>query len=436
MQNAVCTVNRYIAPLLPKATEIILLVVLIPRILHFIFLGGALPQPPRDQPLYLDMAGSIEEGRGMSFSSDKAYVKNLLLTLNTHYASWPNSSDYVFGLTPVNTPTAVMEPGYPLLLALFFKLFGAVSGSVFTLNLLFSIVGALAIKTLVTAAYGGEAGFMAAVLWALYPPYIYYSSYAMSEMAHFSLLIVSISFVFSTARGKSNGFLAGLTTGLFFLLRATAIFIIPLQFLYLIWQKKWKSLLFLVLGFVLAVSPWVVRNWLSLGEPVLMPTKGALNLLSRNDPNVLASEGIFVPSDIPINRSDLLLYPSVDSIPDELARSEYLENAGKAYVISNPRLMLWLIGYRAKSFLSPGGDTLGARGKLAGLIFYPMFLFGVLGLWRQRYKPETLFLSALFLLYFAVHSLAHGGVRYRLPVDFIFLIGIALFSCCNRGKNA
>ncbi len=436
MQNNVCSVNKYLAPLLPRASLVILLVVLIPRIIYLFFLGGTLPQPPRDQPLYIDMAGSIEEGRGMSFSSDMAYMKNLASALNTHYVSWLNSSDYVFGLAPVDTPTAVMEPGYPVLLALFFKLFGSVSGSAFALNLLLAIAGALALKGLVTAAYGSEAGLMAAVLWALYPPYVYYSAYAMSEMAHFTFIILSASYLLSAGRGKTNGFVAGLMTGLFFLIRATAFFIIPLQFLYLIWRKKWKSLLFLVFGFTVAVSPWVIRNWVSLGQPLLMPTKGALNLLSRNDPSVLASEGIFVPSDIPINRSDLLIYPSVDSIPGELARSEFLGNAGKTYVLSNPKLMFWLAGYRAKSFLSAGGGTLGTRGKLSGLMFYPMLLVGLLGLWRQRHKPETLFLFALFVLYFGVHSLAHGGVRYRLPVDFVFLIGIALFSCCNRGKNA
>ncbi len=76
----------------------------------------------------------------------------------------------MFGLAPVNTPTAVMEPGYPVLLAVFFRVFGAVTGSVFALNMIFSVAGAFALRRLAAEAWGPLSGFMAAVLWALYPP--------------------------------------------------------------------------------------------------------------------------------------------------------------------------------------------------------------------------------------------------------------------------
>lgn len=434
VNTTTCSVNRYLAPLLPRAALVIFAVVLLPRFLLFFYLGGELPQPVRDQALYIHTAGQIATGHGFSFSSDLGLMKNLRNTDDSPQQHWTGSSDYMFGLAPVDTPTAVMEPGYPVLLALFFSLFGAVSGSVFSLNLLFALGGAFAVRKLVMDVWGAESGLMAAILWSLYPPFVYYSAYAMTETAHFALLIISSMFVLSAGRGESKGFLAGIVTGAFFLIRATALFLVPLQLVYLAWRRRWKSLLFLSAGFVVAVSPWVVRNWISLGEPVLMPTKGSLNMWMRNNPEVLALEGIFVPADIPVNNLSMLEYPSTDSIPGELERSRALGESARNYMLSNPRLMIWLSWNRAIDFLAPGGSTLGSRGMLAGLLIYPLMLFGGIGLWRNRSHPEILFLIALFVLYLLMHAMAHGGVRYRLPVDSVFLVGIALVTCCEKRK--
>ena len=431
----VCTVNKHLAPLLPHAVTVVFLAVILPRMLLFFYLGGELPQPSRDQGLYIHTAGRILQGKGLSFSSDLGLVKNLRNPDDSPQRFWTENPRYVFGLAPVETPTAVMEPGYSVLLALFFSVFGAVSGSVFTLNMLFAIGGAFAVRKLVIEVWGAESGLMAAVLWSLYPPFVYYSAYAMTETAHISMLMISSMFVLSAGRGRSKGFLAGVATGAFFLIRATALFLLPLQLLYLAWRKNWKALLFIAGGFVVAVSPWVVRNWVSLGEPVLMPTKGSLNLWMRNNPEALALEGINVPENIPVNNISLLEFPSTDSIPGELARSRALGSSASEYIRSNPRLMLWLVWNRAVSFLAPGGSTLGSGGMVAGLIIYPLMLFGAIGLWRGRYHPETVFLFSLFVLYLLMHALAHGGVRYRLPVDAVFLVGVALETCCGRGKR-
>jgi hypothetical protein len=72
---------------------------------------------------------------------------------------------------------------------------------------------------------------------------------------------------------------------------------------------------------------------------------------------------------------------------------------------------------------------------VAGLVIYPLILFGLLGLWRTRHHPETAFLFSLFVLYLLMHAFAHGGVRYRLPVDAVFLVGIALGTCCGKGNR-
>jgi 4-amino-4-deoxy-L-arabinose transferase-like glycosyltransferase len=430
-----CILNRLITRLTPWAVPLIIAAVVLPRMLWFFYLGGQLALPVRDQTLYLHTAGRLLSGDGFSFSRDMGLLKNIGNTADNAQSIWSSDAEYVFGLAPVETPTAVMEPGYSVLLAVFFSVFGTVCGSVYALNMLFALCGALAIRKLVMDVWGAESGLLAAVLWALYPPYVYYSAVAMTEMAHFSLLIVSSMLVLSAGRGDGKGFLAGAATGALFLIRSTAIFLTPLQIAYLAWRRKWKALLFLSAGFIAAVSPWVIRNYIEMGEPVLMPTKGSLNLWMRNNPEVLAIEGIIVPSNIPVYNIELLQYPSTDSIPGELARSRALGSSAMEYMIRNPRLMAWLTLDRALEFLSPGGDTLGGRAAIPGLLIYPLMLFGCIGLWKNRSHPEAVFLFALFVLYLLFHAAAHGGVRYRFPVDSVFIIGIVLGACCMRRSS-
>jgi hypothetical protein len=98
----------------------------------------------------------------------------------------------------------------------------------------------------------------------------------------------------------------------------------------------------------------------------------------------------------------------------------------------NPRMILWLAWDRAGEFLSPGGSTLGEGARTAGFLFYGIALFGAIGLWRNRRHPETVFLFAVFILYLLLHAAAHGGVRYRLPVDSVFLLGMAMCGCMGK----
>ena len=301
--------------------------------------------------------------------------------------------------------------------------------------MIFALLGAFAVRKLAGEAWGPFSGMTASLLWALYPPYVYYSAYAMTETAHFSLLMISLMYLFSTGRGKGTGFLAGVSTGVFFLIRATAVFLLPLEMAYLVWKKRWRQLAFIFAGFAVAVSPWVIRNAIELGSPVLMPTKGSLNLWMRNHPEILVLEGIHVPEGIPINSQELLVYPSTDSIPGEIERSSALGSSARNFILRNPRLMIWLAWNRAGDFLSPGGDTLGGRARSAGLLFYGVMLFGAVGLWRNRRSPETVFLFSVFIFYLLLHAAAHGGVRYRLPVDSVFLLGMAMCSDCGKGSK-
>jgi len=150
--------------LLKYRYSIIVLMVLVPRIAWFILLGGELPEPPRDQDLYISMAGRITEGEGISYSREMGLLRNTMAREVETLSNWTQDPEYIFGIIPVETPTASMEPGYPVLLAAMFILTGPCTGGVFLLNSIFALLGALAVWKLVKENWGDKQAILAALL--------------------------------------------------------------------------------------------------------------------------------------------------------------------------------------------------------------------------------------------------------------------------------
>jgi len=417
--------------LLKHRYTVILLSVLLPRMIWFLLLGGSLPEPPRDQGFYLSMTGRVASGEGISYSREMGWLRSTMTERPEFQSSWSHDPAYMFGIIPVETPTASIEPGYPILLAIVFMLTGPTSGGVFLLNCIFVICGAFTVWKLVKDNWGEKQAMLATLIWALYPYYIYYSAYAMTDMIHISLLPVLLLLTLRAASKSRSGFSAGLATGILFLVRSTALFLLPLQMVWLFIRKKWKAALLILAGFMICCVPWVVRNQSVLGSPVLMPTKGSLNLWMRNNPSILAIEGINIPDFIEegINRRDLLEYPSMEGLDSELARSDLLMSRAKEFIFANPLLFTYLTVMRGIKFLSPiGGTTDHPAAKFAGiLIYFPMLLISIREIFKRRKDGRIVLLVCVFLIYFGMHALAHGGVRYRLPVDMILMVITSLF---------
>lgn len=417
--------------LLAHRYMVLVLAVLLPRMAWFFLLDGSLPAPTRDQGLYVSAAGRILEGEGLSYSREIGFLRNRMAREEEFRTTWAREPGYMFGMIPVETPTASIEPGYPVLLAAVILVTGPVAGGVFLLNCVFGLLGAWAVWKLVEENWGQREGILAALLWSLYPYYIYYSAYAMTETVHFALLPLILLFTVRAGSEDRFGLASGLSTAFLFLVRSTAIFLLPVQMLWLFLRRRWRSALLAAGGFLLLCVPWVVRNQIELGSPVLMPTKGALNLWMRNNPDILAIEGIGIPDFVEegISRRDLLDYPSMEGADTELERSSILMERARCFILANPMLVACLTVMRAGKFLSPVGGTLDHPAATAAgfLLYLPMLAAAAVELFRRRGDGRVLLLGSFFLLYLALHSLAHGGVRYRLPVDMVLMVLTSLY---------
>ncbi len=417
--------------LLKHKSIVVVLAVLLPRIAWFIYLGGYFPEPERDQGIYLRLAGRIASGEGMSFSEDLGWLKNFRTGETSLETAWSGDPGYVFGMVPVETPTASLEPGYPVILAMMFIAAGPATGAVFLLNCIFVLLGAWALWRMVEENWGKKQALFAALIWSVYPYYVYYSAYAMTDSIHISMLPLIMWLTMRSVKTMKSGFPAGVASGFLFLIRSTAVLLIPLQMIYLLLKKKWKTSLFLLAGFIVCCVPWVVRNQIELGSPVLLPTKGSLNLWMRNNPEIIAMEGIVLPDWVEngINRRDLLSYPSMEGLSSELERSSILSERANQFIFANPVLFLYLSVIRFSLFISPAGGTLdNPIFILVGFLLYlPLLVLGAIEIIHRLRDSRIIFLGSFFLVYLLMHSLAHGGVRYRLPVETVLIIASVLF---------
>ena len=431
-----------------RTNLVVMAAVILPRLLWCFYLGGRLPDPGRDQPLYLHLASRIADGEGLSFGSDLALLKSMMGEESSLSDAWQGDPEYVFGLARADAPTASIEPGYPVILALGYLLLGRTTGTVFALNMAASILGALSLVHLIRRRWGERSALAAGLRWAIYPFFVYYSAYAMSEAIHISMLPVCLVLV-DRATGRGGGALfwagaAGIACGLLFLVRSSTFVMVPILLAYLGFRSRKGARLartgMLLLGALVAVSPWIIRNWSEMGQPLLFPTKGALNLWMRNHPDVLEIEGYVIPENLRgwIDRTDLLEYPQFSEQDDEVTRSSILQRRAVSFVLTNPELTARLCARRFVAFLTPIGAAGGRLATLVGIVLYlPLLGLAVWQTVRGVRDPLVLALAAIFLAYLALHTLAHGGVRYRVPVEgcLIALASRSLLSGAGDGKN-
>jgi len=178
-------------------------------------------------------------------------------------------------------PNALVTPGYPVFLSMFL-------GGTYTEKQFASIKLAQVILSSITivlayfvfAGIGSFYGLVAAWLTAMSPQLVNMNLYLVTEPL-FCFLLLGFLFLLSRIRENSGILLflvTGLLLGLAVLTRPWAQgFVLILAFYMLVSQLKIKITkpLFLMLGFLLPVAPWLIRNYLQFGylsDPTLTVT--------------------------------------------------------------------------------------------------------------------------------------------------------------------
>jgi tetratricopeptide (TPR) repeat protein len=138
-----------------------------------------------------------------------------------------------------------------------------------------------------------RAGLLSALIAALYQPFIFYSIVPLkTSLAVF--LFATCSYLFLISLRKPSlfyCFLLGVSSGFLINTRPNYLTVAPFFFLAIIWTTRcsikevFKFPLFFIVGTVLAISPFIIRNYLSTGNVTFLVSEFGYNLYLGNNPN-------------------------------------------------------------------------------------------------------------------------------------------------------
>jgi 4-amino-4-deoxy-L-arabinose transferase-like glycosyltransferase len=434
------------------ALWIFLLALLARLVFALVLPGDRLLPAGGDQGLYDRLAASVAQGRGLSFRQSDADLKRAgNAERSDSLADWVRRPDHHFGITPAEQPSSVIPPLYPVSLGLVYRVAG--NSNYLVVRLLQSLLGALAALAIYgTARCCFRSDVLAAVLAgavaALYPYLVYYTGLLAGENLYVPLLSATawaltclvagpgVALPGGGEQGRCRlsptalALLVGLFSGLTFLTRSSIILYLPLAALLMLYalgrRRGVMAVLLCGLAFAVTVSPWVVRNYRVHDEFVLMPTKGGLNLWMRNHPDVVRQEfleaGLGFPDGLAarLEKTELLEYPDLEGL-SEVERNQLITRRAVSFISANPRYFASLCVRRFVWLMSVTGSR--SRGMLylvVGLLSYglvlPLAASGAYLAWRRRIRGALVPVS-LVLYTIGLHTLFHGGIRYRLPVD-------------------
>ena len=223
--------------------------------------------------------------------------------------------------------------------------------------------------------------------------------------------------------------LSGGLLGLLILTRPSAQALVVVIAIWLFVHAGWRPVLKVVLVAAVLVSPWLIRNWVQLGEPIMVTSNG-YNWAAIYSPTAQRAGGFIDPSLNKAYDKDRLIQLN------ELDWSNFLQSQGIHALEQHPAYALHILKGNINTFFEITPSRNVAPERLDGrditvvqdtlFVFYLELAVGLVGLalaWRTQ-------LAQLFFLqgaYFAVISYAFIAVpRLRAPFDLALGIGVGL----------
>ncbi len=341
-----------------------------------------------DAPTYFELADNLLDGTGYRYSA-------------------------------AEPPTARRTPGYPVFLALVFKLAGRDFNAVRIGQCVLDAASTYLVFAICLLIFGNcAAGLVAALAYALYPPAVLGATYILSETLYALLMLL---FVFTCLQGmRSRRYALFAVSGIFFgLATLTRPGALPLPLVLLViavvWKRDlYKGFLILAFAFSLAMMPWGLRNKRDLGKFITTSTLVGGNLYKGNH---LPTQGAYLLSVDSLFTDDIRL--KIDGAGeverDSILRAEAMKtitsHKAETIVLAVKKIpRLWFnLGYGRK----PSNKSLAIAGLHAAFL-----LLGAYGLARTpaaaRYlnmvPVTTIVLSTI--LYLSVAAV----VRFVFPL--------------------
>lgn len=228
------------------------------------------------------------------------FYYRMYFAFNIHYTNLHNGSEFghdeynynrmainlvekgVYGyMTEGREPNAYVTPGYPLFLAGIYLICG--KPSVLGVKIVQAVLSAISI--LLVFLIGKKlanrwVGIISAFFVALYPPLILYSRHLLTETLYiFFFLLYFLVALYAMQKEKWGWhFLAGFTAAAAILVRPLIFILLPLPYIFKYFFKKdikavSKQFGVYILGFIVLMTPWWIRNIITMDRFILLCTQ-------------------------------------------------------------------------------------------------------------------------------------------------------------------
>jgi 4-amino-4-deoxy-L-arabinose transferase-like glycosyltransferase len=353
-----------------------------------------------------------------------AVIMRLLYALNvTHSPLVTDAKEYdTFGLQLskgkgyVNSsaePTAYRPPVYPFFLAAIYSIAGH---NLTWVRFVQALLGAgICVLTylIATIIFDNTIATLSGVFCSFYPPLIFSTSQILTETLFTFLLLLGIFLII-----ERQTYAALITTGIIFglalLTRPFFIFFLPFLFYWIFINNKFetlKTIPIFIIGVLLILFPWTLRNYYRLDSFVPLANVGGLTLYNSY---VVPQKGFGYNS---LEGIEDEYY----EIKDETERSKYLLGKSIEYIKNNPAKVSKLTFAKLLLFIYPFDGywypiSFGSKYNIFwGFIFW-FCLTGIIINFKDININQKL-IYFLFISFLIGIMVFYGSPRFRLPIE-------------------
>ncbi|MCP4250203.1 MAG: hypothetical protein GY778_24430 [bacterium] len=369
-------------------------------------------------------------------------------------------------------PGALQPPGYVAFMAGVLAVTGRSFLAVKVVQVVLGTVAVGLVYAIGARWFDRRRGLVAAAICALYPNLIAFTHYFWTETLFIFLLLTAICLLARRAAAPTVGsaLIGGAVLGLAALTRAGIVYFLPVLIAWMIFAYRpvcrdhVVSALAMLVGFAIAVAPWSIRNYRVHDGFVLVDTNGPMNLWRGNAPGAFADRPVGPCYDPPFGSIPLspvgthfgraLVHQAKDILQDDAPTDLEIIAVAKRLawdnIRSDPADFLRRAWYKTIDMWNPTSFLvrhfkIGAYGPVQPLVasavcglamisYVIVLLVGAVGGFAARRDPHVWLVLSLVLFYAAIHAVAFGLTRFRLPLMPLIILLAAHAVCLGAQK--
>ena len=327
-------------------------------------------------------------------------------------------------------PTALLTPGYPLLIAGVARVVGlgpAASWVLIVLNSLLSVLTLWLIMRVARRHFGTRTANIAGFLFAISPPALFAPIYIWDTCLSALILTIAIGVTPSAGWSSFRFVLMGVGAAVAILINPALSLVLSAIFSWSLYKAKvfpWAA----IIAFLVAFSPWPIRNALVMHSFIPLRTSFGYELWMGNHPGADGNLPMGLgPRD---NSSERRLFLE----NGEVKYVQLKKSLACSFISRNPEEFVKLTGRRFIRYWTGTGEAPGGPSHKT----YYLSVLSLAGLGLLFPRRQTFILFAIPLFIFPLpYYITHAEVRYQFVIDplLAILAGYAcewFFAWCSR----